>query len=201
MGAKKIDSTKIVGTLPDWAIIDHIKRGIIQIDPLPKDWEEQVNPVSIDFRLGKNLRIFTSDGLDTIDTKFTTKDEMEEMMPLVELKTGQPLVLTRGKFVIATVLEKLILPDDIIGHLHGKSSLARLGVLVHSTAARFDPGWNGYPVLEIGTILDKKEIIIYQGAPICAFSFERLAYPTTNSYLEKSKRKYGDKIPGVSRPE
>jgi dCTP deaminase len=201
MASKKPDSTKIIGTLPDWGIIEHIQKDIIKIDPLPQNWEHKVNPVSLDFHLGKNIRIFTSDGLDTIDTKFTTKEEMERMMPLVELKDGQPLILTKGKFVIATVLEKLILPKDIIGHLHGKSSLARLGVIVHSTAARFDPGWNGYPVLELGIMLDKKEVVIYQGAPICAFSFERLAYPTENTYLEKSNRKYGDLIPGVSKPE
>lgn len=190
----------IVGLLPDWAIIDHIKKGIIKIDPLPNNWEEKVDPVSLDFRLGKYVRVFTNDGLGTIDTKYTTKEEMERMMPLIELKEGQPLILTKGKFVIATTEEKLTLPKNIVGHLHGKSSLARLGVLIHSTSARFDPGYDGYPVLEIGTILDNKEIVLYQGAQICAFSFEKMAGYADNAYIEKSERKYGEKIPGVSKP-
>ncbi|MDQ3098516.1 MAG: dCTP deaminase [bacterium] len=193
-------STELIGLLPDWAIREHLQKEIIKIDPLPKNWEEKVDPVSIDFRLGKYVRVFTNDGLGTIDTKYTTKEEMEKMMPLIELKDGQPLILTKGKFVIATTFEKLTLPKDIVGHLHGKSSLARLGVLIHSTAARFDPGYDGYPVLEIGTILDNKEIVLYQGAQICAFSFERMAAPAENAYTEKSQRKYGEKIPGVSKP-
>lgn len=191
---------KLIGYLPDWAIYEYIKAGIIGIDPLPDQWEEQIAPVAFDFRLGSNLRIFTSDGLDTIDTRYTTKEEMEKMMPHVQLKNDQPLILTKGKFVIATTLEKLTLPKNMIGHLHGKSSLARLGVLVHSTAARFDPGYDGYPVLELGTMLENKEIILYQGGPICAFSFEQMAAPADHSYLEKSARKYGELVPGVSKP-
>ena len=194
------EAKKIVGLLPDWAIIEYLRAKIITIEPLPENWEEKVDPVSLDFLLGNYLRVFTSDGLGTIDTKYTSKEEMEKMMPLVELKDNQPLVLTKGKFVIATTKERLALPKNIVGHLHGKSSLARLGVLVHSTAARFDPGYDGYPVLEIGTILDHKEIILYQGAPICAFSFEQLSQPVLNAYTQKSKRKYGEKIPGVSKP-
>jgi dCTP deaminase len=198
--SKKQTATELIGLLPDWAIREHLENKILKINPLPDNWKKKIDPVSIDFRLGKYVRVFTNDGLGTIDTKYTTKEEMEKMMPLIELKDGQPLVLTKGKFVIATTLEKLTLPLNIVGHLHGKSSLARLGVLVHSTAARFDPGWDGYPVLEIGTILDNKEIILYQGAPICAFSFEQMQSSTENSYLDKSARKYGDKLPGVSKP-
>lgn len=194
------NAKKIIGLLPDWAIVEYIKKHIIRIDPLTPAWEKNVDPVSIDFNLGSNLRIFTSDGLNTIDTLNTSKGEMEQMMPHIQLKKNQPLILTKGKFVIATTQEKLTLPNNIVGHLHGKSSLARLGVLVHSTAARFDPGWDGYPVLELGTILDKKEIVLYQGHPICAFSFEQLAYPVSQSYLTKSQRKYGEEIPGVSKP-
>lgn len=198
--SKLEQAKKLIGYLPDWAIYEYIKAGIIGIDPLPAKWEDQIAPVAFDFRLGSNLRIFTSDGLDTIDTRHTTKEEMEKMMPHVQLKDGQPLILTKGKFVIATTLERLTLPKNMIGHLHGKSSLARLGVLVHSTAARFDPGYDGYPVLELGTILERKEIILYQGSPICAFSFEQMAAYADNSYLEKSKRKYGEMVPGVSKP-
>ena len=106
--------------------------------------------------------------------------------------------MTENEFVIATTLERLTLPDDIIGQLHGKSSLARLGVVVHSTAARFDPGWDGCPVLEFGTFLKGKKIIIYEGSPICAFSFEKLGARVERSYKDNPvstsltlKGKYG----------
>lgn len=189
----------IVGTLPDWVLKQYIKDKIIKIDPLPKDWQEHVDEVTIDFHLGKNLRVFTGDGWDIIDTKHTTKEEMESMMKLVTLKPGQPFVLSDKDFVIATTQEKLTLPNDIVGHLHGKSSLARLGIAVHSTAARFDPGWDGHPVLEFGTFLKGKRVVIYEGSPICAFSFEKLSQPVTRSYHRSPSNRYGgSKWPEVS---
>lgn len=195
----KPSAASLIGTLPDWAIKDHIKKGIIKIDPLPKNWESSVDEVTIDFHLGNNLRVFTGDGWDIIDTKHTTKQEMEGMMKLIVLKPGQPFVLSDKDFVIATTKEKLTLPNDIVGHLHGKSSLARLGIAVHSTAARFDPGWDGHPVLEFGTFLKGKRVVIYEGAPICAFSFEKLSAPVTRSYKKSPNNRYGGSdIPQVS---
>lgn len=185
------DAYSILGTLPDWAVKQHINDGIIGVSPLPEDWEEKVDEVTIDFHLGNKLRVFTSDGLNTIDLKHTTREEMESMMRSIDLKPGQPFILTENDFVIATTKERLTLPDNIIGHLHGKSSLARLGIVVHSTAARFDPGWDGCPVLEFGTFLRGKKIVIYEGSPICAFSFEKLAAPVERSYKNSPNNRYG----------
>ncbi len=188
----------LVGTLPDWAIKEFIKKGIIKIDPLPKDWEETLDEVTMDFHLGSVLKVFTNEGLNTIDTRYTSKEEMEGMMKVINLKPGQPFILTENDFVIATTKEKLTIPEDIIGHLHGKSSLARLGIVVHSTAARFDPGWDGCPVLEFGTFLRGKKIVIYEGAPICAFSFERLPAKTSKSYKDNPFTYAGSRLPEVS---
>ena len=197
--SKKTSTQGIVGTLPDWVIKEYIKKKIIKIDPLPKEWEEAVDEVTIDFHLGNKLRVFSGDGWDIIDTKYATKVDMEKMMKLVELKPGQPFILTDHDFVIATTKEKLTLPDNIVGHLHGKSSLARLGVVVHSTAARFDPGWDGHPVLEFGTFLKGKKLVIYEGSPICAFSFEKLSAPVSRSYKASPNNRYGGSdMPQVS---
>ncbi len=193
------DMTDILGTLPDWAIKEYINKGIIRIDPLPKNWEQAVDEVTIDFHLGNMLRVFTDQGLNTIDTRYASKADMEGMMRLVELKPGQPFILTEHDFVIATTKERLTLPDDMVGHLHGKSSLARLGVVVHSTAARFDPGWDGHPVLEFGTFLKGKKLVIYEGSPICAFSFEKLAAAVERSYKSSPNNRYGGSdLPEVS---
>ncbi len=187
----------MIGTLPDWAIKEAIKSGEIKIDPMPVDLDSVVDEVTIDFHLGKHLKVFKKQGWETIDTLHTSKEEMESMMEYVELKPGQPFILTDDQFVIATTAERLTLPDDMIGHLHGKSSLARIGVVVHSTAARFDPGWDGCPVLEFGTFLRGKKIIIYEGAPICAFSFEKLPAPVERSYDDNPNNRYG----GSDRPD
>ncbi len=196
---KKSSTEDTVGTLPDWVLREYIKKRIIKIDPLPKDWEGSVDEVTIDFHLGNKLKVFSGDGWDIIDTKHTTKEDMEKMMKLVELKPGQPFILTEHDFVIATTKERLTLPADIVGHLHGKSSLARLGVVVHSTAARFDPGWDGHPVLEFGTFLKGKKLVIYEGSPICAFSFEKLAASVERSYKKSPNNRYGGSdLPQVS---
>lgn len=195
---KRPNPFKIVGTLPDWALKAYLKKGLIKIDPLPKNWESEIDVVSIDLHMGNKLKVFTDDGLNTIDTKFSSKEEIENMMKLIELKPGQPFILSENEFVIATTKEKLTLPNDIVGHLHGKSGLARLGVVVHSTAARFDPGWDGFPVLEFGTFLKNKKIVIYEGSPICAFSFEKLAYKVSKPY-NKNPYSYGrSNLPEVS---
>lgn len=194
-----VDPYSIVGTLPDWAIRQYIKDGVIKIDPLPEDWKENIDEVTLDFHLGNVLRVFRPGGLNLVDPRFTTKEEMEAMMDTIVLKPGQPFILTEEDFVIATTRERLILPDNIIGHLNGKSSLARLGVVIHSTAARFDPGWDGCPVLEFGTFLKGKKIVIYEGSPICAFSFEKMAQPVERSYTNRLTSKYwGSSVPEVS---
>lgn len=195
---KKPNAFEITGTLPDWALKEYLKKGKIKIDPLPENWEDSIDEVSIDLHLGTKLKVFTRDGLNTIDTKHTTKEEMEAMMQLVELKPGQPFILTENEFVIATTRERLTLPDDVIGSLHGKSSLARLGIVVHSTAARFDPGWDGCPVLEFGTFLKGKKIIIYEGAPICAFSFEKMGARVARSYRDNPISYGGSTMPEAS---
>lgn len=189
----------IIGTLPDWAIKEAIKAGKIKIDPSPENLDEVVDEVTIDFHLGSHLRVFKKQGWETIDTMHTSKANMESMMEYVELKPGQPFILTDDQFVIATTAERLTLPNNIVGHLHGKSSLARLGIVVHSTAARFDPGWDGCPVLEFGTFLRGKRIVLYEGAPICAFSFEKLAAPVNRSYKNSPNNRYGSsRMPEVS---
>jgi dCTP deaminase len=193
------DPYSFIGTLPDWALKQHIKDGIIKIDPLPEDWEEKVDEVTIDLHLGNVLKVFTLEGLNTIDTRYTTKEEMEAMMRTVYLKPGQPFILTENDFVVAATKERLTIPDNIIGHLHGKSSLARLGIVVHSTAARFDPGWDGHPALEFGTFLRGKKTIIYEGSTICAFSFEKMAHNVTRPYKENPNAWVGKINPDASQ--
>lgn len=203
---KKVDD--LVGILPDWAIRELILQNIIKIDPLPEGWESLVDEVTIDFHLGNVLKVFNRDGLNTIDTKYSSRDEIESMMQTVVLKPGQPFILTENEFVIAATRERLTLPDNIIGHLNGKSSLARLGVVIHSTAARFDPGWDGCPVLEFSTFLKGKKIVIYEGSPICAFSFEKMAASCERTYMQRPTSKYGGSTlpvvadePGVRKTE
>lgn len=181
-----INKDNFTGILPDWVIVKYLEQGIIKIDPLPKNWRENVDQVSMDFHLGGNLRLFRGGTYRFVDTrKGLPEDAMEE----VNLNEGDPFILEPGAFAIASTKEVLKLPGDIVGRLEGKSSLARLGILVHSTAARFDPGWNGAPVLELGN-LGPKPAILYCGMPICAFTFEKIAAGVAMPYEGSRSDRY-----------
>ncbi len=191
-------SNNISGILPDWLIEKYIEAGNIKISPLTKGWRKNIDQVSVDFHLGSNIRLFRAGVYRFVDTRRgLPADAMEE----VNLSDGDPFILEPGAFAIASTSEILKLPGDILGRLEGKSSLARLGILVHSTAARFDPGWNGAPVLELGN-LGPKPAILYCGMPICAFTFEKLASPVRMKYEgSRSDRYSGSKIPVASKIE
>jgi dCTP deaminase len=163
----------IYGTLPDWALREYIKSGAIKIEPLASDWEERLGPVTIDFHLNGKILVPKSFTHSYIDVKKEGKIEDYEV---VSLDPGGPHLLKKGQFIIAHTKERLSIPPDIIGRLEGKSSLARLGVVIHLTAGRFDPGWSEYPVLELKNNSDL-DVFIYEGMEICAFSFERLMAP------------------------
>ncbi len=188
----------LTGIMADWQIEDSIEKGLIKIDPLPADWKEQIDQVSVDFHLGTNIKLFRAGAYRFIDTRRgLPEDAMEE----IDLKDGDPFILEPGAFAIASTSEVLKLPADILGRLEGKSSLARLGILVHSTAARFDPGWNGAPVLELGN-LGPKPAILYCGMAICAFTFEKLSAPVKMKYEgSRSDRYSGSRKAVASRIE
>ena len=198
MVAKMKKTGDVTGILPDWLIGECIEKGIIKISPLPKSWRKNIDQVSMDFHLGGDIKLFKAGAYRFIDTNRGLPDDaMEE----INLKVGDPFILEPGAFAIATTQEVLKLPNDIIGRLEGKSSLARLGILVHSTAARFDPGWNGAPVLELGN-LGPKPAILYCGMPICAFTFEKLGAPVKMPYAgSRSDRYSGSKKPLPSKIE
>lgn len=186
----------ITGILPDWVIADYIKSGKIKIDPMTANWRDSIDQVSVDFHLGGNIKLFRGGTYRFVDTK---KGLPEDAMEDVKLNDGDPFILEPGAFAIASTKEVLSLPVDVLGRLEGKSSLARLGILVHSTAARFDPGWNGAPVLELGN-LGPKPAILYCGMPICAFTFEKLSAPVKMAYAgSRSDRYSGSKLAVASR--
>ena len=188
----------VVGILPDWAIVDYSKQGKIKIAPLVRDWRQNIDQVSVDFHLGTNIKLFRAGTYRFVDTRRgLPEDAMEE----VNLADGDPFILEPGAFAIASTSEKLTLPADIIGRLEGKSSLARLGILVHSTAARFDPGWNGAPVLELGN-MGPKPAILYCGMAICAFTFEKMVAKVSMPYEgSRSDRYSGSETAVASRIE
>lgn len=174
---------EMYGTLPDWAIVEGIQKGIIQIDPLPDNWREAMGTVTIDFRLGSEIQVLRTNRVTHFDVRRGVQvGDFEQ----IHLEEGEPFILGSGDLVVAKTREKLVLPRNMIGHMEGRSSLARIGVVVFLNAARFDPGWNNQPVLEM-----KGEapvpVVLYGGEPICAFSFERLMADVERPYGERGR--------------
>lgn len=173
--------------LSDKDIKKYIKEGKIKINPQP-NFEEQLGPCSLDLHLGNTFKIFKSSQHPYLDIKKNI--HFEELMEEIHVEDGAPFILQSKDFLLATTKEEFTLPDDLMARLDGRSSLGRLGVVVHSTAARFDPGWQGKAVMELGN-LGPMPIVLYSGMRICALTFETLSSPCETIYLKKKNQKYG----------
>ncbi len=172
--------------LSDKDIKKHIKEGKIIINPKPS-FKKQLGPCSLDLHLGGEFKTFKPSQYPYLDLK--RKSDFEEIMEEIIVGKGGPFILQPKEFVIAVTKEEIILPDDIMGRLDGRSSLGRLGLVVHSTAARFDPGWNGKAVMELGN-LGVMPIILFEGMRVCAMTFETLSSPVETPYLRQKDHKY-----------
>jgi len=172
--------------LSDRDIKKYIKEGKIKIIPEP-NFQEQLGPCSLDLHLGNSFKTFKPTQYPYLDLK--RKADFEKVMEEITIEDDGPFILQPKEFVIAVTKEEIILSDDIMGRLDGRSSLGRLGLVVHSTAARFDPGWQGKAVMELGN-LGIMPIILYAGMRICAMTFETLSSPVETPYIKQKDHKY-----------
>jgi dCTP deaminase len=119
-------------------------------------------------------------------------------MRTIEVPDDEPFIMQPGDFALASTREVLELPDDLLGRLEGRSSIARLGITVHSTAALFEPGWVGTATMELSN-LGRMAVALYPGMRICAFSFEPVSSPVSVPYRLKKHNKYaGQRDPRAS---
>ena len=131
--------------LSDRTIRRLLEEGRIGIEPYE---EELLQPSSVDVRVDRLFRVFRNSRYPFIDVK----QEMEELTELVEVEPDEAFILHPGEFVLGSTLERITLPDDLVARLEGKSSLGRLGLLIHSTAGFIDPGWDGHVTLELSNV-------------------------------------------------
>lgn len=177
--------------LSDVDIKRYIQQGKIRISPdLPP---EQFGSCSVDFRLGNEFSIFEHSRHAYIDLR--DRKALEDIMRSVHVKDGEPFVLQPREFALAITQESLELDDDVLGRLEGRSSLGRIGIIVHGTAGLFDPGWSGRATLELSN-LGIMPVALYPGMRICSFTFEQLSTPSSMPYRKKPDNKYA----GQDRP-
>ena len=179
--------------LSDVDIRKEIDSGRIAIDPFDPG---SIQPSSVDLHVDDRFRVFANSRYPYIDVK----KEMPGLTEVVEVADGDPFILHPGEFVLGSTLERVAIPDDMVARLEGKSSLGRLGLLIHSTAGYVDPGWNGYLTLELSNVANLP-ITIYPGMKIGQISFFRLTTPAERPYGSTGTRsKYqGQRGPTASR--
>ncbi len=144
------------------------------VDPFD---EASLQPSSIDLRVDRYFRVFRNHSERVIDVKVN----QEHLTELVEIVEDQPLILHPGEFVLGATLERVALADDLVGRLEGKSSLGRLGLLIHTTAGFVDPGFNGFLTLELSNVANLP-ITVYPGMKIGQISFLRMTSPADHPY-------------------
>nr|WP_136251907.1 dCTP deaminase [Ningiella ruwaisensis] len=177
--------------LCDTDIIQYLNDGKIAIHPAPL--HEQISGVTVDIRLGNKFRVFQDHAAPFIDLsgpKAEVQAALDRVMSdEIEIAEEESFFLHPGELAIAVTLESVSLPDNIVGWLDGRSSLARLGLMVHVTAHRIDPGWSGNIVLEFFNS-GKLPLALKPGMKIGAISFEMLSGSAAKPYNARLDAKY-----------
>jgi len=180
----------IAMVLSDRTIKEEIAKRRIVIEPLIPDC---IQPASVDLHLDKRLLVFNS---QRYPAYIDVKRSIDHLNELVEIDEDRAFFLNPGEFVLASTLESITLPDDIVGRLEGKSSLGRIGLLIHSTAGYVDPGWHGKLTIELSNVA-KLPITLYYRMKIGQISFLRLTSPVDRLY---GSAELGSRYQGQTEP-
>jgi dCTP deaminase len=175
--------------LSDRSIREKLRSGRLHIEPLARN---ALQPSSVDLRLDRQFRVFKKGEREQIDVR----EPCDDCTELVTVDEGAPFVIHPGEFVLANTLETITLPDDLVARLDGRSSLGRLGLLVHATAGYVDPGWSGKLTLELSNA-SQMPIAVYAGMKVCQISFLRLSTSVERPYGSPG---LGSKYQGQQEP-
>jgi len=175
--------------LSDRTIARLLDEGRILIDPYD---ESLLQPSSVDVRVDRFFRVFHNARYPFIDVR----EPQEDLTELVEIDDERPFILHPGEFVLGSTLERVALADDLVARLEGKSSLGRLGLLVHATAGFIDPGFDGHLTLELSNVATLP-IAIYPTMKVGQISFLRMTTPAEHPYGSTST---GSKYQGQRGP-
>ena len=175
--------------LSDRSIREELKSGRIVIEPLDGNC---IQPSSVDLHVDRYFRVFRNHTMRVIDVK----ENQEDLTELVEMSGDEGFILHPGEFVLGSTAERVRLPDDLVARLEGKSSLGRLGLLIHSTAGFVDAGWDGHLTLELSNVANLP-ITIYPGMKIGQISFLRM---TTAADAPYGSAGVGSKYQGQRGP-
>lgn len=195
--------------LSDRDIRQALADGRVKITPEP-DLATQLQPASFDLRLSSKFRVFRATSTPYIDPQdANTFAEMTELtdvaadgsnVPLLpHMPEGpRPFVIHPGEFVLGMTKESVELPDDITARVEGRSSLGRLGIIIHSTAGYIDPGFRGNVTLEI-TNIGSVPVLLHPDMRICQLAFQAMSSPSEKNYVQKGGKYANATEPGQSK--
>ena len=182
--------------LSDRDIKKAIASGRIKIRPKP-NFASQLSACKLDLRLGNLYRVFNHSKTPYIDPQ--NPKTIEGLTTEIRVGSGEAFTIHPGEFILAVTHEYIEMPDDLTGELEGRSSIGRLGVIVHSTAANIDPGFRGHITLELGN-MSRIPVMLRPGMRICSIVFDELTSPAEIPYYKKKTAKYvGQKSPEASK--
>jgi dCTP deaminase len=163
--------------LSDRDILKRIRNKSIIVSPFVR---KNLQPSTLDVRLAREIRVFNNYEVGLIDVK-----KPVNVSRTIKLKRNGEFVLHPGEFILGSTVEKIALPDDIAAKIEGRSSLGRLGLIIHATAGYIDPGFSGFITLEISNI-SRLPIRLYAGMRIGQISFIKMSSPVMNPYGSKT---------------
>lgn len=177
--------------LSDQDIIASLDKGHIVIEPRPSN--DVISGVSVDLRLGRSFRVFKDHARPYVDVS-ASRDVINETLEAIMsdeilVEDDEAFFLHPGELALAVTKESVTIPADLVGWLDGRSSLARLGLMVHVTAHRIDPGWSGAIVLECFNS-GKLPLALKPNMTIGAINFETLSTPAMRPYNQRDNAKY-----------
>jgi len=182
--------------LSDADILARLEKGDLVIDPLD-DPELQIQPATVDFRLGREFLEFKHANISCIHPN--SEHEIDEYVNEVVIPEDDEYILHPGDFVLGTTKEHLEVPDDLIAHVHGRSSLGRLAIVVHATAGVVDPGYRGQITLELSN-LGRAPVALTPDMRISQLTFTKLRTPAERPYgAERGSKYQGQTGPQATR--
>lgn len=182
--------------LSDQDITERLTNGDLAVEPID-DPDQQIQPASIDLRLGREFVVYKLPHVSSIDTR---EDAAEQgYTDTVEIEEDEPFILHPGEFVLGSTYEWVEIPDDLVARVEGRSSIGRLAVVVHATAGFIDPGFAGRITLELSN-LGRVAVQLYPGMRISQLVFHQMTSPAERPYgPERGSKYYGQEGPVTSR--
>lgn len=184
--------------LSDRDIRKQIAAGRIGVDSPLADHDQNIHASSMDMRLGKFFKVYEHTKFAVLDP--IKAESFKDLTKLIEITDpGEPFIVHPGDFVLGVTIEKIKLPDNIVARVEGRSSLGRLGIIVHSTAGFIDAGFEGTITLEISN-MNRVPVALYPGMRVCQLAFEEMSSPAEVPYNKKKSAKYqNQELPEESR--